>query len=119
MIVLMFRPRWRELILQGRKVQTVRPVGKLVVKAGDELSLRVWTGLPSLSRQEQLLRVHCTAVALAEIHEGCLRVGGKVARPEAEERFAWRDGFGSFTEMQEFFRAMHGLPFSGLVISWD
>jgi len=123
MIVLMFRPQWVEPILQGRKVQTVRPVGKRLVSVDDALSLRVWTGRPYCSKQKTLLETRCTSVDSVAIDDGGVGMlsGAKAGRRlswEYLERFARRDGFDSFDAMQKFVREMHGLPFRGTVIGW-
>lgn len=124
MIVLMFLPQWVEPILQGRKVQTVRPVGKRLVCVDDALSLRVWTGRPYCSKQKTLMETRCTSVGRVVIDDGGVGMlsgekSGQRLSWDNLERFARRDGFDSFDAMQTFFREMHGLPFQGTVIGWE
>jgi hypothetical protein len=131
MKILMFEDQLIEPILQGCKVQTVRPPRKRPVAVGDALSLRVWMGHPYLSPHRALLETHCTSVVDVMLDDGGLvldytkkfgsRFGSRQS-VEATERFAVRDGFGQFAEMREFFRKMHGLnnwPFKGVAIGWD
>lgn len=123
MIVLMFRPQWVELILQGRKVQTIRPIRRRVVRVGDVLSLRVWMGRPYCSKQKALLETRCTSVDSVVIDDGGVGMlsgdrSGQRLSWEHMERLARRDGFDDFDAMQKFFREMHGLPFNGTVIGW-
>lgn len=122
---IMFRPQWIEPILQGTKVQTIRPPRKIPIVVGEALSLRIWTGLPYTSKQKTLLDTHCTSVYAVTIDDGGVvgendgpYFGGRL-ETEATEHFARRDGFASFEAMQQFFREMHGLPFKGTAISWD
>ena len=121
---IMFRAQWVEPILQGQKVQTVRPPRKVPIAVGEALSLRIWTGLPYASKQKTLLDTHCTSIYSVTIDDGGVAgddgtwFDGRLTS-EAAAQFARRDGFASFEAMQEFFRAMHGLPFKGVAISWD
>ena len=125
MRVILFRAHWIEPILQGRKVQTFRPVGKRAAPvAGEALSLRVWQGRPYRSSQRELLAVHCSSVYRSVLDDGGVVVldgskGGRRMTVEQCERFAWRDGFGSWEEMHEYFRRHATVPFEGNAISWD
>lgn len=114
--VRMFKPQFAPLVESGAKKQTVRPIPERMPKAGDKISLRVWTGEPYRSPQRVLLDSVIIAVDRCEITET-----GVIVNSYAEpcDEFARRDGFKDFFEMAEWFRETHALPFEGILIRWS
>ena len=116
MKVLLFQPRFADLVRSGAKTQTIRRDRKHPIKVGDQLSLRRWTGKPYRSKQEVLGAAQCVAEIPCLIYEYGAMVGTNLA--VNAEGFALKDGFASFEEMREWFDSTHGLPFSGTLIRW-
>jgi hypothetical protein len=114
----MFMPRFAEMVADGRKPHTVRPRPKRMPAAGDRISLRTWTGLPYRSKQRVLKVATISEVMDVEIYGDSIHIAGRRLSAEQRESFAKSDGFLDFAELAELFRAMHGLPFEGIVIYW-
>lgn len=130
MNVFVFQNRFEADIVAGRKSHTIRGHrrdGKPRAKMGETISLRVWTGKPYRSKQREIARgvvdkiesiaVHSNGISLGD---GTLRVWfmGEWNHIEMLNGFARRDGFGSWSEMRDWFKATHGLPFSGSLVGW-
>ena len=116
-----FKTQFADKVESGEKKQTIRPVRKKPIKAGDTLYL--YTGMRTKNCR-RLLVTECISIADIKIHENKARI---------EERdFFWSrheectslnelandDGFNSWPEMQEFFQKQYGLPFEGVLIRW-
>lgn len=123
MRVIMFQPRFAALVESGEKLQTVRPTPKRLVRVGDKLSLRQWTGKPYRSKQRVLREAIVTQVQTIWF-DGCnIRLDGwNIAAgffpTSPEHEFARADGFRGVVEMAEWFESTHRLPFTGIVIKW-
>jgi len=116
MKVLMFQPRFAEVVRAGAKMQTIRPARKRPIKPGDELSLRRWIGRPYRSKQEIIASVRCE-------HCWPIRIGWTELlianfRVTSKEQIAKRDGFENYGEMLTWFEQTYGLPFAGTLIRW-
>ena len=107
MPTLLFSRRFAPAVEAGTKRQTIRPPRKRPIRAGDQLSLREWTGAPYRSKQRTLGFGVCMSVEPVEI--------GLDFADDEESR---RDGFADAADMRQWFEATHGLPFHGLRISW-
>ena len=117
MKVLLFQPRFAALVAAGTKRQTIRPMRKRPIRVGDELSLRRWSGAAYRSRQILLRNATCTGVFGIHVRrDNVFLDAGKP--PLLLEEFARQDGFKFFAEMAEWFKRIHGLPFSGVLIAW-
>jgi hypothetical protein len=122
--VILFQPRFAPLVEAGAKLQTIRPLRKRPVQSGDVLDLRTWTGAPYRSPQRKLREVVCTRTAQIEIDSlrGLVWIGegfeSELLTRRQADRFAQRDGFKGRGEMADWFEAMHGLPFAGVLIEW-
>jgi hypothetical protein len=123
MRVIMFQDRFAEAVRDGSKTQTIRKSARC--SPGDLLSLRRWSGLPYRSKQEVIVEARCISTATVEIWDiygrGLTTVGGSGVYAED---LAQADGFGSFDEMLDWFRGVHGAPFGGLpfcgwLIRWE
>lgn len=113
--VRMFKPQFAPLVEAGMKCQTVRPTPKRMPKAGDRISLRMWTGKPYRSKQRVLREAVISEVSACSIYESAVYVNGK---PEHRHGFAVADGFSDYGELAAWFKSTHGLPFDGVVIKW-
>jgi hypothetical protein len=118
----MFQKRFAELVYLGKKLQTIRPLRKRPIRVGDYLSLRRWVDKPYRSKQIVLAEATCSRVAAIEIDETFQEimfiVDGKRLDQEQWARLARDDGFACTTDMLDWFRDVHGLPFRGVLISW-
>lgn len=112
------------------KLQTIRAVGKRRHARPGE-TLQLYHGM----RSKQCFKIgeaRCVNVVGVRIHVNGGRI--TIAPGTREEHaldktvqldaFAQRDGFGNWTEMQEFWRAEHGEiarlgPFVGMLILWE
>lgn len=119
---LMFQKRFAELVRLGEKRQTIRPLRKRPICVGDSLSLRRWADKPYRSKQIVLREATCSRVSTIEIDETFREivfiVDGERLNQEQWSRLARDDGFACTTDMLDWFRAVHGLPFRGVLISW-
>ena len=121
--VRMFKPQFAPLVEAGTKCQTVRPTPKRMPKAGDRISLRMWTGKPYRSKQRVLRVSEITQVQTIWFNGVTILLddpkGEKGLLPRAvEEAFARADGFENLKAMCDWFKETHGLPFEGIVIYW-
>ena len=130
--VRLFQPRFAELVASGRKLQTIRPLPKRIPFPGDHLSLRTWTGLPYRSPQRVLLDTTLASIQPVRIQDdgiykapepGSLlhAIGVPIIRlhGESADRFAVADGFDHWPAMHAWFQAEHGLPFDGVLLTWE
>jgi hypothetical protein len=117
--VRMFKPQFAGLVERGEKLQTVRPTPKRMPKPGDKISLRCWTDKPYRSKQRVLRDAIITRVAPIEIGRDRMVLDGGRLPPWKHDAFARADGFSDREEMEDWFRATHGLPFVGILISWQ
>ena len=117
MRVIMFQPQFAEKVRSGLKRQTIRKKANCV--PGDDLSLRKWKDKPYRSKQEVLREETCRCVMDVEITDTCVKLDGQPLTPEAEIGFAVADGFMSPSDMRDWFRQTHGLPFGGQLIRWN
>lgn len=128
--VFLFQPRFAALVQARRKYQTIRATPKRGVewKAGDYADLRKWADRPYRSEQVRLYVGTITAVQPIWIQaDGSLWLGGEMREGRrvalrldqvAAEAMAKLDGFRGPSEMIEWFRATHGLPFEGVMTRW-
>lgn len=116
--VRLFKPQFAALVESGRKLQTVRPTPTRMPCAGDTISLRIWTGKPYRSKQRVLREAVIVQVLPVRITSVGIQLDGMYLCDDTELKFALADGFRSWPEMRDWFRAEHGLPFEGIVIYW-
>lgn len=119
--VKLFKPQFAELVSRGEKRQTVRPTPKRMPQVGDDISLRAWSGKPYRSKQRLLAEGLITQVVTITITETAvlLRPTQKLTVHVPREKFAADDGFSSWEAMRDWFKEAHGLPFDGILISWE
>jgi len=120
MRVTMFKERFKDLILAGKKCTTIRPRGKHRPQPGEARSLRVWTGRPYRSPQAVFATVVLREVVDVEITEDGPLVDGIQLTGMERNRFAWDDGFEAWEDLLEWFQAREErLPFEGYLLRWD
>ena len=120
MRVLLFQPRFADLVRRGFKTQTIRTHARC--KPGDAVSLRTWIGKARQkgSYQKVLLESVCTEVSPVSVSRGGIGTIDMVmldGSPNAET-FAQADGFANFADMRDWFKSTHDLPFHGELIKW-
>jgi hypothetical protein len=122
MPTLMFKERFADLVANGQKRQTIRPPRKRPISVGDKLSLRKWSGAAYRTPQVKLREATCERVSTIKIdgsfHEFTFIVDGKRLNQEQWSKLARADGFACTTDMLDWFRDTHGLPFEGVMIQW-
>lgn len=89
-------------------------------KIGEDFVGYVWTGRPYRSPQREFLWTVVTKVEKIEIaHQGWIWLDDiRFKTLDAADIFARADGFETALEFLRFFRTVHGLPFTGIVIHW-
>ena len=115
-MVRMFKPQFATLVEAGTKRQTIRPVPKRTPKAGDIESWREWTGAPYRSKTRELAVVKLVSVYPVTVGWETMDIDGRTLTLGEEKALAERDGFKSPTEMRHWFKMIHGLPFTGILI---
>ncbi len=130
MNVILFKNRFEPLILAGIKSLTIRAHrkdGRPRAKAGERVSLRVWTGKPYWSKQREFAQATVEHIEAVSVHhngvsegDGTLRAFwmGEHNRMDLLNAFSRSDGFANWAEMKAFFQAEHGLPFEGSMAVW-
>jgi len=119
---LKFQPQFVPLVESGEKTQTIRPIRKRPIKVGDRLLLDAWQGQPYRSKVRRLGVGIVESVRPIVIGVGRfgdeIEVAGK--RLDTSERAALSraDGFSCATDLLDWFKQNHGLPFTGVVIRW-
>lgn len=119
-------------ILRGDKGTTIRcTAGDLEI--GDRFSLRVWTGAPYRSPQEEFAQATVQSIEPVIIRNSILKLGTVVLLATGQHHTTWleatepeylawvarRDGFSTWAELTTWFQRIHGLPFAGQLITWD
>lgn len=130
MVALNFKAQFADDVEDGRKCRTIRAPRKddRNPKAGDKLQL--YTGMRQKGCRK-LRDVLCWRVRSVEISHMGIKIEGRQlyagdapahaggVDPESYDGdFAREDGFGSFSDMVDFFAKEHSLPFNGLLIEW-
>ena len=120
--VIMCQQRFSHKILDGKKVHTIRPVRKRLIYPGDILDLRQWYALPYRSKQQKIAEKECVSVQPIHINETfsdfMFLIGSHKLTKDEWPQFSRNDGFDCTTDMLDFFRETHGLPFNGILITW-
>ena len=122
-----FSAQFADAVDYGDKRQTIRAPrkdGRAHAKVGDTLAL--YTGMRTKSCR-LLLRARCTRIDQVRIEATCMYLNGQVLfsaildrdGPLTDNEFARADGFEGFTDMANWFRETHGLPFTGILICWQ
>jgi len=105
---------FREEILSGKKLHTIRRIRERPIQVGDHLIL-YW--MQRTSDCKKLMDARCTAIqTFAMDQRGTMFVDGDPLNNWQAEELAIADGFKNANEMREFFRGHYGDILSGMVI---
>ena len=117
MLVLNFQARFADDVEAGRKPCSIRNASDraLALRKGSEL--RLYTGQRTKGCR-WLADARVTKVEWIRIRTAGIERRGKTLSPRAARRLAKREGFADLEDMLTWFRTVHGLPFTGLLISW-
>jgi hypothetical protein len=103
--------------------QTIRKLRKRPIKPGDKLVLATWEGAPYRSKVRRLRESVCTYVSPivigAFVNHDEIEVNGLMLDTSARARLSRDDGFECTSEMLDWFKENHSLPFEGVVIRWS
>ncbi|MBD2039221.1 hypothetical protein [Microcoleus sp. FACHB-672] len=106
---------FKDKILSGEKLQTIRELRKYPIKPGDTLYLWWKSRTPE---REFLGEAICTEVLPVEILGSSLTVDGNLIDSlEEKTKFAKDDGFESFSDFLKFFKAE--TKRQRVLIKWD
>lgn len=112
-----FKKEFAKKIIQGSKRRTIRRVRKRrPIAAGDVLHLYTGARTPNA---EQFAMALCSAVVPVRITDRYIYLNGTLLPPHDAENFAQLDGFLTFEDMLDFFRAHYSLPFDGVVVGFE
>lgn len=120
MVAYNFQPQFAEAVRNGTKLQTIRPHGKRKhAEAGDQLQL--YTGMRTKACRLLRRAVCVETQTLMIMEEGVILtdLGEHWITGAALEALSLRDGFESWLEMRDWFKARYGLPFNGHLIRWS
>ncbi len=125
MVAINFSAQFADAVESGAKLQTIRAPRKDGRLPAPGVALQLYTGMRSKSCRK-LRDAVCTAVTPVRIKGAEMWLDGKLLDVDAHNRqaagsdgaFARRDGFDSYSDMAEWFRARYGLPFDGFVVEW-
>ena len=101
------------------KHHTIRSGVAKNIKIGTKLSLRIWTGIPYRSHQEEFAKAECTGkhkIHIWQDHFGGrhIVIGEKMLVDSEIERLAINDGFDNVNQFFSWF----GWEFEGVLIHW-
>lgn len=123
MPMLHFQNRFADAIVSGAKRQTIRKVRKRPIRLGDNLILATWTEQPYRSKVKRLCETICTNVEKIVIGSGPfsdeIDIGRRRLDVTQRAALARDDGFACTTEMINWFKEVHDLPFYGVIIHWS
>lgn len=114
-----FKPDFVQSIQDGTKRITIRAPRKdgRVPKPGENLILSTGARTKNYRRLREVVCYQTARVNLDRCN--VFTVDGKQCSAIEREYWAKLDGFKSFTEMLEWFKETHGLPFTGRMIQWN
>lgn len=118
-----FQQQFADAVASGQKHQTIRAHRKQPIIAGDRVHL--FTGMRRPGCQKLGVGVVTRVVpitiglgfAMDEIRIG--HGGAPFLDTGERAQLARTDGFGCASDLVEWFRETHGLPFTGSLIVWD
>jgi predicted transcriptional regulator len=121
MAALSFKGRFVDLILEGKKNQTIRNFRKYPITPGETLYL--YYGMRT-KHCKKLKEVVCKHVSTIKIHEDKVvlkNIANKkqwTIKCDFLNLFAQDDGFKDWEEMKRWWATTHQLPFTGQLIQW-
>ena len=121
MVAISFKKQFEDVVTFGDKRQTIRPIRKYPIKAGDTLQLYV--GMRT-SNCRKLKEVTCRSVCDIKVtrhhtyNHAEIWLSGRLLAEKERQELALTDGFDSVEELLKFFEEVYGLPFNGVLIKW-
>ena len=123
MRTIMYQGRFAERVKDGTKPNTIRKVRKKnPIKVGDVLSHRQWSGTRAYEpgSTQIVLRVEtCIRVTPIRIEETRCKFGTLRLDRIGRDLLAKKDGFENWSDLVDWFKQTHGLPFDGVFIEWS
>lgn len=116
MVAYNFQKQFAASVATGQKRQTIRAERKRHARVGEPVQL--YTGMRTkVCRKLVDPDPICTDRRTVAITEGAAHIDNRPLH--APDAFAQADGFNTFAEMRDWFKATHGLPFIGQLICWE
>lgn len=114
-----FKYRFARKVESGKKLHTIRARRKDGNRPQVGAPFYGYEGMRT-KKCRRLVASRITGVQAVRIEpEGGIYIDGRRLPVMEADRFAVADGFTSVTELFEFFRDTHGLPFEGDLIHWQ
>lgn len=117
MPALNFQKRFADLVIKGKKRQSIRPYRKDNRNPIKGQTLFLYKGMRT-KHCKKLKEVICKNVEVIIIKELDIVVGVKRLSWNEADSLAIKEGFLNQDLMIEFFSKLYGLPFHGLLIKW-
>jgi hypothetical protein len=111
-----FKARFAPLVENQGKRQSIRRPRLRPIRPGDLLYL--YTGMRTAACR-RLGIGRCTETQGIEIWADGILLAGVALSPQDSLALAEADGFASVAEFLDFFRSVHGLPFTGTLLRWE
>lgn len=111
---------FKEKLISGEKVQTIRKVRLNPINLGD--TLYIWWKSRSKLEKEFLFASTCTKVtpvAISVVDSSITLAGELITEPAAKDEFARKDGFDDADKFFAFFAGYGDETFEGVVIEWE
>lgn len=108
-----FQPRFADLVESGQKTQTIRKT--LRGKVGDTVYL--YTGQRTKNCRK-LGEGRIVSIQAINIQQNVIFVGDWILSEKQDDSLASADGFADRSEMLDWFKKQHGLPFDGFLYKW-
>lgn len=115
MALINFQKQFANNVEAGIKRQTFRKKRKYPIKINETLYL--YTGCRT-KKARKLGEFTCMNIKNAEIHWNGVYINETYLSSWESEKIARADGFNDFSEMKNWFKKIHGLPFEGILIKW-
>lgn len=117
MPLLNFKKQFAPKVESGEKLQTIRAKRKdgRNPHVGDKLYL--YAGLRTKSCRK-IGEAVCTSVNQITIDDHGINIDGIWLSLQERDKISQEDGFDDFSELIQWFRKEHGLPFEGLLYKW-
>lgn len=120
MVAYNFKPQFAPLVEAGTKLQTIR-ADRRSCHARPGEAIQLYTGMRTKTCRKLLTPDPiCQSVEPLLIHyELGIKMSDRWLERDELNQIAVADGFGDWVECFRFFKAVHGLPFKGVLIKWE
>lgn len=120
MPAVIFRERFAEAVGKGKQTCALIPKRKRAWKEGDQLYLQMRVRMNNVKTLGEAILIKVSTITITEdslTYEHPDRPLTLKAT-HGPNRFARKCGFRDFTEMRDWYRDAHGLPFTGDLLRW-